>query len=100
MKNIDKDSRFVSLKVSADRKGIYIHEENYFIGEIEIKNGLIETTKKDKNNHGFGIKSIHRVVEKYHGKLNLFVEADMFQLDVFFPFIQNALLYRQEEKFK
>ncbi len=100
VKNIDKDSRFVSLKVSADRKGIYIHEENYFIGEIEIKNGLIETTKKDKNNHGFGIKSIHRVVEKYHGKLNLFVEADMFQLDVFSPFIQNALLYRQEEKFE
>ena len=100
VKNIDKDSRFVSLKVSADRKGIYIHEENYFIGEIEIKSGLIETTKKDKNNHGFGIKSIHRVVEKYHGKLNLFVEADMFQLDVFFPFIQNALLYRQEEKFE
>lgn len=99
-KNIEKNSQFISLKVNADRKGIYIHEENYFIGEVEIVDGLIETTKADKDNHGFGMKSMHRVVKKYRGNLKVYVKADMFQIDVFLPFVQNALLYREEENFE
>ena len=28
-----------------------------------------KTSKKDKNNHGYGIQNMRRVVEKYNGEL-------------------------------
>lgn len=47
--------------------------------QIEIKNtylvseqdaySLKKTSKKDKNNHGYGIQNMRRVVEKYNGEL-------------------------------
>ena len=35
-----------------------------------FQNGVPITTKKDKKGHGIGIKSILKIVKKYHGNLD------------------------------
>ena len=40
----------------------------------------LTTRKKDKSSHGFGLKSIRQIVEKYHGKLNYAIDDYSFKL--------------------
>ena len=35
---------------------------------------LLETTKKDKGNHGIGLKNVRRIVEKHHGEIAFLYE--------------------------
>ena len=37
----------------------------------EIKNNTIKTSKKDTDNHGFGIGNIKRTAQKYNGFVTL-----------------------------
>ena len=39
--------------------------------KIEIKNNTIKTSKKDTENHGFGIGNIKRTAQKYDGFVTL-----------------------------
>ena len=46
--------------------------ENYFDGQLEIKEGIPVTMKtKKKEFHGFGIRSIKYVVDKYDGAVSI-----------------------------
>ena len=51
------------------------------------KNGNLITTKKNKAAHGFGTKSIRKIVKKYHGEMNweYDVEEKQFKLIILFP---------------
>ena len=40
------------------------------------------TTKKDKENHGFGLNNIRNVVEKYKGKCNVELNKGIFSIDI------------------
>lgn len=50
--------------------------------EPQIKNGMIKTSKSDKNNHGFGLENIRRTVEKYNGFVKATCENKLFNLDI------------------
>ena len=39
--------------------------QNYFVGNILFENNLPKTIKDDKANHGFGMKSIKNIADKY-----------------------------------
>ncbi len=51
------------------------------------KNGNLITTKKNKAAHGFGTKSIRKIVKKYHGEMNWEYnkEEKQFKLIILFP---------------
>lgn len=38
------------------------------------KNGVLATTKTDKLHHGFGLKSIHKIVSKYQGEFQQYFD--------------------------
>ena len=59
--------------------------ENYCEDELEFRNGLPVSTKGDDNYHGFGMKSIQYVVEKYGGNLVANLEEKIFSVDIIFP---------------
>lgn len=62
---------------------IYISEENAYVGEINIgKDGMPETAKTDKKNHGIGSKNIKSVVEKYNGKVVYTVGNGQFKIEI------------------
>lgn len=41
-----------------------------------IENGIIATTKKDSQTHGFGLKSIRRTAKKYDGDIQIYYDQE------------------------
>lgn len=48
-------------------------------------NSVMETSKEDKKNHGFGVKNIKRVVREYGGEVSFNVVDDMFSVSILIP---------------
>ena len=49
---------------------------------IKIHNNTIQTTKQDKSNHGFGLYSLQKIVDKYDGTLTFSCVDQIFKCDV------------------
>ncbi len=65
---------------------LVVNAFNYFDGALKIENGEIQTAKKDKAYHGFGLKSIRFISQKYNGDLRITAENGVFTLTIIFPF--------------
>ena len=81
----DKDKRVVSLSLEKKDYFIYVHAENYFSGKLSYSGGLPKTTKSDGGLHGYGIKSIRMLTDKYGGSTKIDTKVDRFMLDLMFP---------------
>ena len=68
-----EDKRLINLSVRRHKQFIMIECENYSekMVEIEKTRALPGTTKGDKVRHGFGLKSIQKVAEKYGGVMTI-----------------------------
>ncbi len=67
------------------RRGIpYIHQSNYYSGEVVFSDGL-PVTSGDKDYHGFGMQSIKMIAEKYGGNLTVHARSGVFELNIIFP---------------
>ena len=84
-KEEDREKRFIRLRVDAPAGMVCIHAENYCPVPPVFVNGLPKTTKKDINYHGFGVRSMQMIAEKYGGGLSAHVERDIFNLDIAIP---------------
>ena len=83
----EADKRQISLIVS-DRDGfLLIEEENFFSGSLVFEDGLPVTTKKERDFHGFGTRSIQILTEKYGGDLSMRVEDGIFRLSIMLPIV-------------
>lgn len=83
LKNPEK--AVINLSVRKMKGVLLIHCENYFDGNIVCENGLPLTTKNDTDYHGFGIKSIRFVAEKYGGTMTITPEEDIFNVNITIP---------------
>jgi len=83
----DPAKRFISLTVR--RKGgiLSIHEENHYEGNQTLS-PMLKTTKKDKESHGFGTKSMRSIAEKYKGTITFLIADHMFQVDCQIPVLE------------
>lgn len=80
----NEEKRGIGINIIDIEEMICIHIENYFEGEIKFKDGL-PVTDKDKDYHGFGMKSIKRIVKKYDGQMSVSAEQGKFSVDIFMP---------------
>lgn len=81
----DASKRIISLTIKANGQFLSIQEENYYAGELEFFDGLPLTTKQDKQNHGFGLKSISYLTKKYGGELSIKTKQGIFFLNILIP---------------
>ncbi|MBP5177655.1 MAG: sensor histidine kinase [Clostridia bacterium] len=79
------EKRAINLTVKGVANMVFISEENMFDGKINMADGLPITSKEDKINHGFGLKSIKRFVEKYGGTINISAKNELFSLKISLP---------------
>lgn len=84
-----EEKRIVSLQIKQQGKMITIHLENWCSEQPVFSDGLPLTQKSDKNQHGFGVRSIRYIAEKYNGEVMMRVQDHFFYLDVFFPMQKN-----------
>ena len=60
-------------------------ENTYEGGEVLLKITKVDTSvtsKQDKRNHGFGMKSIYKIIDKYDGSLEKQVRDGVFLIDI------------------
>lgn len=81
----EEEKRLIHMQVFARGTFLFISVSNYCNQQIALKNGYPVTTKHDKKNHGFGIKSIDYAVKKYNGNITFGVEKDMFEIKILIP---------------
>lgn len=79
----ESDRRFISVNMYFDARNLIIQIENGY-DDTTLKNeaGKYKTRKKDVRNHGIGMDSIERVIEKYHGTIAISEEKHIFRTNI------------------
>lgn len=85
VKGAAEEKRIISLDIASRGDMVSICVENYCEVPPKIVNGLPQTTKDDKINHGFGVRSMRNIVETYGGQLYIDCGEHSFRLSVFLP---------------
>ena len=85
MKIEDTEKRIIGMTVKTQMGMIIIHCENYYQGELDFEYGFPNTTKDDKNYHGYGMRSIQMVAEKYNGYVGILAQDGIFNLNITIP---------------
>lgn len=80
-----RERRVIRLNASVKRSFMSIRIENYCGTTVRFEDGLPVTVKHDKDYHGYGVKSIRLIVERYGGTLHMHQEGCLFELDIILP---------------
>ena len=80
----NRDERFIRVYIREMKGQLYISISNSFGGEIK-KSGLQFLTTKLGKEHGFGLKRVDSIVDKYDGFLNRQKEEGVFATEVILP---------------
>lgn len=83
----DFERPFLYVKITNGTQFVKIEIENTSRDKA-VKNGLVKTHKKDKHNHGFGLKNIRSHVESLRGQYEAECKNGRFHLGVYLPLKQ------------
>ena len=81
----DDERRSITLTVRREGGFVTVREDNFYDGDLRFVEGLPATTKTDRANHGFGMRSIRRCAEEHGGELKVRAEKGVFSLVVLLP---------------
>lgn len=73
--------KFISLTASREGNMVSVHVENPFAGKLDFVDGL-PRSGRDPRYHGFGMRSMERIVQKYGGTLSAGQKDGVFCLDL------------------
>jgi hypothetical protein len=79
--NVNGDCQ-LSVRISYQKGMLLIHVSNSYNGDVQYENGVLVTTKEEKEEHGRGLQNVRKAVEKYQGILRLKHDADTFTAEV------------------
>ncbi len=86
---IKTDVPRIRVELIEHKKEIFIVVSNSVVKRINTKTDLFSTSKKDKENHGFGLKNMIAAVAKYHGEYYMeFIEENgeaLFKISIAIP---------------
>ena len=89
VKELPEDKKTIRLKVKTVGNIVSISSKNFFKSKITFVNGLPKSNKEDLNHHGFGLKSMKLISEKYNGSLNININGDVFEISLMFVLKEN-----------
>ncbi|WP_418969084.1 ATP-binding protein [Alloscardovia omnicolens] len=78
------ERRVIDISVCSENEHTHIHVENYFDGRLKERGGEFQTTKQDAKHHGFGMRSMKRICQKYQGTLTTSHDDSIFCVDIHF----------------
>ena len=81
----NESRRIVSIYAAAKDKLYTIHIENPCQKQPMFMDGMPMTSKPDTDYHGYGMRSMRYLCEKYGGALSTGWEDGIFSLDMIFP---------------
>lgn len=84
-KKVGKDEKIITLNFMGSQEDLLIEIVND-VNDDECINFIRKnkTSKKDKFNHGIGIKNIKDIANKYNGDIDIQIENGRLSIEVFF----------------
>lgn len=79
------EDRQITVRISGNDNWLVLRFENRLFEPLSWDGAWPATTKPNGDAHGFGLKSIARVVERYHGDVQILEEDGRFVLSVLVP---------------
>lgn len=76
------DTKKLKMFIGIAGDYLIIKSENPYMGKLLTEGKKIITIKKDKTKHGYGLKSINSIAEKYNGFMSIIYEENKFKIDV------------------
>lgn len=83
VRSVEPDKRIIMLNIKSVGEMLVIRESNYFSEPIRFEDGL-PVTRGDKRFHGFGVKSIKYVCDRYGADLTVKAENNLFTMNILF----------------
>lgn len=72
----------INLNIQPQDTYVSIVLTNSVKEDILATNPTLKTTKQKKDGHGYGIKNVRKVVQKYHGLIRFYEDSGMFVSDI------------------
>lgn len=82
---IAEEKRLIHVAAHAQKNFLIIRFENYCEEQLDFDRTFPATTKRDKNFHGYGLKSLRYTVKKYNGAVDVATEDNWFVLKILIP---------------
>lgn len=76
------EEKELKIAMKLDKGILFINVRNSCQGIADGKLQRLETTKEDAPNHGIGLNNVRRIVEKYHGDMDLVCENGKLEADI------------------
>lgn len=76
------EEQYLRVEVEVKKSLLYITVENSYCGLIREENGKFFTIKRNKELHGYGLKNVKRVVDKYNGTMEIRYSDQRFIVDI------------------
>ena len=81
----DEKQRRILIKMSVGGNDCLLSVENTVSGPVEIHDNLVDTTKPNPEEHGYGLKNVAAIVERYSGYYTIRCEDGIFIFAAVFP---------------
>ena len=75
-------NKYLSLNVRYDRNILIIEIENSYSNDIVFQKEDLISTKKDKDQHGIGLRNVKRIVKEQNGVIDIKTENERFIVKV------------------
>lgn len=80
----EKEKKVISMNLEKKGDTIFISVRNYSLSPLHYTDGELETSKEtEKGYHGYGLKSIRRIAQKYQGDITYHLKENIFTLTVY-----------------
>lgn len=77
--------RYISVMIHKRQHFLVINIKNPVREQIVFRHGLPVTSKKNRDYHGYGVRSIRHIAHKYGGEITIHVEDGVFCLRILIP---------------
>ena len=74
----------IGLSIKKANGFTIVHQYNSYKGKLKRENNSFISTKANKSFHGYGLKSIKMIVEKYNGQMSINTKNNQFTIDIVF----------------
>lgn len=86
-KNVkDPEQRIINVSTYREADFVLIRFENFMERPVRFVDGVPQTTKKDRQRHGYGLPNIRRIVESYGGSMTIDTRDSWFSLKILMPY--------------
>lgn len=73
---------YIEVTIRSDENMVLVIVANTVVGSVIKINSELKSTKKNTDRHGYGVKTIRSIAEKYNGTASFYEEGNMFYCQV------------------